>query len=122
MSIPFASCSSSLGAPLSCWSMKFLTALPALPDFARRCGAGLTGLGQYLRSSLWSLFLKPILMQFTRDLVRPAIAKDDYIIAPTEEQRMRYAWRLHVWGKKQATMSPRMKALLLAYNVRLSIF
>lgn len=44
-----------------------------------------------------------------------------FVLAPSETQRIRYTRWLCVHGKKQVTVSARMKELWIEYQVRLSL-
>lgn len=53
------------------------------------------------------------------DFLEPAYV--GYILAPTEDQRLSFSHRLHVHGKRRVYMPSRMKELVKAHEVCLSL-
>lgn len=53
------------------------------------------------------------------DVVKPAL--HDNMLAPTREQRLRFASKLRFWAKDKAILSHRQKALLSHYVVSVSM-
>ncbi|KAJ3533951.1 hypothetical protein NMY22_g7124 [Coprinellus aureogranulatus] len=54
------------------------------------------------------------------EFVKPAISKGSNIIAPTDEQRLKYKDKLHVFAKGRTTVPPRMADLVVEFKTRLA--
>jgi hypothetical protein len=59
--------------------------------------------------------MKCNLSNFRRSILRPALV--DGVLAPSEDQRLRYESWLHVYAKDRTCIPKRMAALVDEYNV-----
>lgn len=61
------------------------------------------------------------LTNLSREFVKPAIDVRTGIIAPTDEQRLKYRHKLRVFAKGRTAVPPRMACLAREYKVRFSV-
>ncbi len=82
---------------------------------ARRSGNWRTNATQHYRASPNLLRMYILTSMYCSTFLEPNYA--GYVLAPSKQQRLKYSYRLHVFGKKRARMSERMKRLCLRYEV-----